>query len=203
MGWMKAEKSIEITLPTPQSSAMQSVFTGPVYVVRDNIDTDQIIPAQYLNLVPTIAEEYEKLGSYALCGLPDELYPERFVREGQLDSDYAIVVAGRNFGCGSSREHAPIAMGSANGRIVVAESFARIFFRNCVSTGELYPCESAERLCDILKTGDIVTVDLDASTVTVNATGVKHPFKPLGDVRPVVDAGGLFNYARQTGMISK
>jgi 3-isopropylmalate/(R)-2-methylmalate dehydratase small subunit len=200
---MNAEKSIEITLPTPQSSSMQSVFTGPVYVVRDNIDTDQIIPAQYLNLVPTIAEEYEKLGSYALCGLPDELYPERFVRDGQLDSDYAIVVAGRNFGCGSSREHAPIAMGSANGRIVVAQSFARIFFRNCVSTGELYPCESAERLCDILKTGDIVTVDLDASTVTVNATGVKHSFKPLGDVRPVVDAGGLFNYARQTGMISK
>lgn len=182
---------------------MQSVFTGPVYVVRDNIDTDQIIPAQYLNLVPTIAEEYEKLGSYALCGLPDNLYPERFVRDGRLDSDYPIIVAGRNFGCGSSREHAPIAMGSANGRIVLAESFARIFFRNCVSTGELYPCESTERLCEILKAGDIVTVDLDASTVTLNATGAKHRFKPLGDVRPVVDAGGLFNYARQTGMIGK
>jgi 3-isopropylmalate/(R)-2-methylmalate dehydratase small subunit len=180
---------------------MSSVFTGPVYVVRDNIDTDQIIPAQYLNLVPTIPEEYEKLGSYALCGLPDALYPARFVAPGKLDADYPIVVAGRNFGCGSSREHAPIALGSAGCRVVLAESFARIFFRNCVATGELYPCECADRLCGLLKTGDVVSVDLDRCTVTVPATGQVHSFKPLGDVRPVVDAGGLFNYARQTGMM--
>jgi 3-isopropylmalate/(R)-2-methylmalate dehydratase small subunit len=182
---------------------MQSVFSGPVYVVRDNIDTDQIIPAQYLTLVPTIPAEYEKLGSYALCGLPESLYPTRFVKEGQLDSQYAIVVGGRNFGCGSSREHAPIALGSAGCRIVLAESFARIFFRNSVATGELYPCESVDRLCDALKTGDVVTVDLDAGTVTVKGTGEVHKLKPLGDVRPVVDAGGLFNYARKTGMIAK
>jgi 3-isopropylmalate/(R)-2-methylmalate dehydratase small subunit len=181
---------------------MQSVFTGPVYVVRDNIDTDQIIPAQYLNLVPTIPEEYEKLGAYALCGLPESLYATRYVKDGQLDSDYPIVVAGRNFGCGSSREHAPIALGSAKCRIVLAESFARIFFRNCVATGELYPCEITERLCDGLKTGDVVTVDLDKATVTVNASGKVHSFKALGDVRPVVDAGGIFNYARQSGMIA-
>ena len=180
---------------------MQSVFTGPVYVVRDNIDTDQIIPAQFLNLVPTIPEEYEKLGSYALYGLPEAQYPVRFVKEGKLDSDYPIVVGGRNFGCGSSREHAPIALGSAGSRIVLAESFARIFFRNCVATGELYPCESVGRLCEVLKTGDVVTVDLDAQTVTVSATGKVYSFKPLGDVRPVVDAGGIFNYARQSGMI--
>lgn len=180
---------------------MQSVFTGPVYVVRDNIDTDQIIPAQYLNLVPTIQEEYVKLGSYAMCGLPDSLYPIRYVKEGQLDSEFPIVVAGRNFGCGSSREHAPIAMGSAACRIVLAESFARIFFRNCVATGELYPCECTDRLCDVLKTGDVVTVDLDACTVAVKATGKVYSFKALGDVRPVVDAGGIFNYARKSGMI--
>ncbi len=181
----------------------KSVFTGPVYVVRDNIVTDQIISAQFLNLVPTIAEEYEKLGSHALAGLPDSLYPNRYVKEGQLDSEYPIVVAGKNFGCGSSREHAPIAMGSANCELVLAESFARIFFRNCVATGELYPCECADRLCDILKTGDVVTVDLDQATVTVQATGKAYSFKPLGDVRPVVDAGGLFNYARNSGMIAK
>ena len=181
----------------------KSVFTGPVYVVRDNIDTDQIISAQYLNLVPTIAEEYEKLGSHALDGLPKSLYATRYVKDGQLDSDYPIVVAGRNFGCGSSREHAPIALGSANCEIVLAESFARIFFRNCVATGELYPCECADRLCDILKTGDVVTVDLDKARVTVPATGKVYSFKDLGDVRPVVDAGGLFNYARNTGMIAK
>jgi 3-isopropylmalate/(R)-2-methylmalate dehydratase small subunit len=180
---------------------MQSVFTGPVYVVLDNIDTDQIIPAQYLNLVPTIPEEYEKLGSYAMCGLPESQYATRYVKEGQLDSDYPIVVAGRNFGCGSSREHAPIALGSAKCRVVLAESFARIFFRNCVATGELYPCEIADRLCFHVKTGEVVTVDLDAATVTVKHTGKSYKFKPLGDVRPVVDAGGIFNYARRSGMI--
>lgn len=180
---------------------MQSVFTGPVYVVRDNIDTDQIISAQYLNLVPTIPEEYEKLGSFAMDGLPESLYPTRFVEKGEVDTKYPIVVAGKNFGCGSSREHAPIALGSANCELILAESFARIFFRNCVSTGELYPCEITERLCDVLKTGDVVTVDLDKATVTVQATGKVYNFKPLGDVRPVVDAGGLFNFARKSGMI--
>lgn len=180
----------------------QTVFTGQVYVVRDNIDTDQIIPAQFLNLVPTIPEEYEKLGSHALAGLPESLYPVRYVREGRLDSEYPIIVAGKNFGCGSSREHAPIALGSAAGRVVLAESFARIFFRNSVATGELYPCEISTRLCELLRTGDTVSVDLDAATVTIAATGQVHHFKPLGDVRPVVDAGGLFNYARQSGMIA-
>src|SRR3954470_10792529 len=181
---------------------MQEVFSGPVYVVRDNIDTDQIIPAQYLNLIPTIPEEYKKLGSFALSGLPESLYPTRFVKSAQVDAEYPIVVGGRNFGCGSSREHAPIAMGAAGCKIVLAEGFARIFFRNCVATGELYPCECVDRLCDVLKTGESVTVDLDAGTVTAKTSGKVYKFKPLGDVRPVVDAGGLFNYARQTGMIA-
>jgi len=182
---------------------MQSVFRGPVFVVRDNVDTDQIIPAQYLNLVPTIPEEYEKLGAYALAGLPESAYPMRYVQPGQLDSEYPIVVGGRNFGCGSSREHAPIALGSAGCKVVLAESFARIFFRNSVATGELYPCESVDRLCEVFKTGDVVTVDLDAATVTAQSTGKVYKLKPLGDVRPVVDAGGLFKYARKTGMIAK
>ena len=171
---------------------MQSVFTGPVYVVRDNIDTDQIIPAQYLTLVPTIHDEYEKLGSYALAGLPESLYPERFVKSGQLDSKYPIVVAGKNFGCGSSREHAPIALGSAGCKIVLAESFARIFFRNSVATGELYPCELTERLCDTLKNGDVVTVDLDAATVTVPAsrsTVTMSPFFSVSQRRAVSSHG--------------
>jgi 3-isopropylmalate/(R)-2-methylmalate dehydratase small subunit len=182
--------------------SMQSIFKGPVYVVRDNIDTDQIISAQYLNLVPTIPDEYDKLGSFALAGLPDSLYPIRFIKPGQMDSEYPIVVGGRNFGCGSSREHAPIALGASGCHVVLAESFARIFFRNSVATGELYPCEISDRLCDVLKTGDVVTVDLDKLTVTVQATGRVYSIKPLGDVRPVVDAGGLFNYARKTGMMT-
>ena len=178
-----------------------STFSGLVYVVNDNIDTDQIIPAQYLNLVPTIQEEYEKLGSYALCGLPDSLYPTRFVKEGAMDTDYPIVISGRNFGCGSSREHAPIAMGAANCQCVVAESFARIFFRNCVATGELYPIECTERLCEIFKTGDLAAVDINTNTITHQGTGKVYSLKPLGEVRPVVDAGGIFDYARQTGMM--
>jgi 3-isopropylmalate/(R)-2-methylmalate dehydratase small subunit len=184
-----------------QVGRMSSRFSGPVYVVRDNIDTDQIIPAQFLNLIPTIPDEYEKLGSYALWGLPDSLYPTRFVAEGSLDTSYPIVIAGRNFGCGSSREHAPIAMGSANCHCVVAQSYARIFFRNCVATGELYPIECVERLCDVFKTGDRAIVDIDANTITHEGTGKVYALQPLGEVRPVVDAGGIFEYARQTGMI--
>ena len=180
---------------------MPHTVTSPVYVVRDNIDTDQIIPAQYLTLVPTIAEEYEKLGSWAMAGLPDSLYPEPFVPEGELKTRYAIIIGGRNFGCGSSREHAPIALGAAGVQAVVAESFARIFFRNSVATGEIYPYDSTERLCDVLKTGDEATLDFDADTLT--AHGQTYSLKPLGEVRPVIDAGGLFNYARQRGMIAK
>src|SRR4029077_19585700 len=97
----------------------EAVIRGQVYVVRDNIDTDQIIPAQYLNLVPTIPEEYEKLGSYALCRLPESLYPKCYLQEGPLDRQYSILIAGRNFGCGSSREHAPIALGSAGCKVVL------------------------------------------------------------------------------------
>jgi len=179
---------------------MSHVLTSPVFVCRDNIDTDQIIPAQYLTLVPTIAEEYEKLGSYAMIGLPDDQYPVKFIHPGDLKSPYKIVIAGRNFGCGSSREHAPIAMGAAGVEAVVAESFARIFFRNCVATGELYPYDAKERLCDKINTGDIGTLDFDNDTLTVN--GTTYSLKSLGEVRPVIDAGGLFNYARQTGMIA-
>ncbi len=180
-----------------------SKFTGPVYVVRDNIDTDQIIPAQFLNLVPTIQEEYEKLGSYALWGLPNAQYPTRFIKEGAMDTEYPIVIAGRNFGCGSSREHAPIALGAANCECVVAESFARIYFRNCIATGEVYPVECGERLCEIFKTGDLATVDIESGFITHEATGKTYPLKPLGEVKPVIDAGGIFDYARKHGMMPK
>lgn len=179
---------------------MPHQVTSPIYVVKDNIDTDQIIPAQYLTLVPTIPDEYDKLGSYALIGLPDDLYPTRFVKPGEQKTEYKIVVAGKNFGCGSSREHAPIALGAAGVEAVVASSFARIFFRNSVATGELYPYDTPDRLCDILTTGEIGTLDFDTDTLTVGDK-VIH-LKPLGEVRPVIDAGGLFNYARTSGMIS-
>jgi 3-isopropylmalate/(R)-2-methylmalate dehydratase small subunit len=180
---------------------MSAIIRGKIFVVRDNIDTDQIIPAQYLNLVPTIPEEYAKLGSYALCGLPLAEYPARYVPEGQTKSPCNIIIAGRNFGCGSSREHAPISLGAAGCEAVVAEGFARIFFRNCVATGELYPVETTVRLCDTLRTGDQVELDFDANTLRVVGTGKVVALKPLGDAKPVIEAGGIFEYARRTGMI--
>jgi len=174
---------------------------GKVYVLGDNIDTDQIIPAKYLNLVPTIQEEYEKLGSHAFAGLP-EGYPE-FVPEGEMKSPFTIVVAGRNFGCGSSREHAPICLGAAGIKAVVAESYARIFFRNAISTGEVYPLETYARLCEAFEHGSEAAIDIDGSCITNPATGDIFDLTPLGAVAPVVDAGGIFGYARATGMIGR
>ncbi|MBS0656754.1 MAG: 3-isopropylmalate dehydratase [Verrucomicrobia bacterium] len=171
------------------------------YVVRDNIDTDQIIPAEYLTLVPTIPDEYEKLGSYAMAGLPPANYPQPFVESGALKTRFPVIIAGRNFGCGSSREHAPIALGAAGVQAVVAESYARIFFRNCVATGELLPFETPERLLDLVQTGDEVELDLEAETLRIGARTIQ--LKPLGEARPVIEAGGIFNFARQSGMIGQ
>jgi 3-isopropylmalate/(R)-2-methylmalate dehydratase small subunit len=177
-----------------------STIRGRVYVLGDNIDTDLIIPAQYLNLVPTIPEEYRKLGSYALAGLPDSFSP--FIRPGTMESEYRIIVAGTNFGCGSSREHAPIALGAAGVCAVVAESYARIFFRNAVATGELYPLEAETRVCDRFKTGDEAEIDLAGRRlVRLGAEGQTFSLKEPGAVGPVIAAGGLFGYARKMGMI--
>jgi 3-isopropylmalate/(R)-2-methylmalate dehydratase small subunit len=174
-------------------------LTAPVFVVDDNIDTDQIIPAEYLTLVPSKPDEYEKLGSYAMVGLPDRF--GKFIAEGESKTPYLIVIAGENFGCGSSREHAPIALGAAGVEVVVAQSYARIFFRNCTATGELYPYEVTERLCDRFITGQTATLDFERDLLTNQTTGESFKLKPLGEVKPVIDAGGLFAYARQTGMI--
>lgn len=177
------------------------IIKGKAYVVGDNIDTDLIIPAQYLNLLPTVPEEREKLGSFAMAGLPAGAAP--FVRGGKTRSDYVVMIAGRNFGCGSSREHAPVALGAAGIRAVVAESYARIFYRNAIATGELFPCESTERLCDTFHTGDEVEVDIVGVKVKHKGSRKVFDLKPLGPVIPVIEAGGLFAYARQAGMIPK
>jgi 3-isopropylmalate dehydratase small subunit len=178
---------------------MTKTVTSAVFVVDDNIDTDQIIPAEYLTLVPSKPDEYEKLGSYALIGLPDRY--GKFIDEGAMKTEYKLVIAGENFGCGSSREHAPIALGAAGVEAVIAQSYARIFFRNCTATGELYPWESLQRLCDRFQTGHIATLNFEDNTLTNETTGEVFALKPLGEVRPVIDAGGLFAYARLTGMI--
>jgi 3-isopropylmalate/(R)-2-methylmalate dehydratase small subunit len=180
---------------------MHTTISGRAYVVGDNIDTDQIIPARHLALVPTIAAEYQRLGTYALSGLPQDRYPQRLVEPGRTESAYAIVIAGRNFGCGSSREHAPLALGAARVRAVVAESFARIFYRNCIATGELLPLESRARLCDSICTGDQLEIDIEAGTLRVASRQQDYALRPVGAAAQVVAAGGLFAYARQQGLI--
>ncbi|KAJ0106182.1 3-isopropylmalate dehydratase small subunit 3-like [Pistacia vera] len=182
------------------ASTNTNTFHGLCYVVGDNIDTDQIIPAEYLTLVPSKPEEYEKLGTYALIGLPST-YTTRFIDENETKTKYKIVIGGDNFGCGSSREHAPVALGAAGVAAVVAESYARIFFRNSVATGEIYPLESEGRLCEECRTGDVVTIEMAESRLINHTTGKEYKLKPIGDAGPVIDAGGIFAYARKTGMI--
>ena len=180
---------------------MSTCVRGVIFVVDDNIDTDQIIPAEYLTLVPSKPDEYEKLGSYAMAGLP-ERYGE-FVSAGEMKTPYPIIVAGENFGCGSSREHAPIALGACGVKVVVAQSYARIFFRNCASTGELYPWESIERLCDRFQTGQEVSIYFDNNQIINHSLNHVYNLKPLGEIKPVIDAGGIFADARETGMIAR
>ncbi|CAN1258992.1 3-isopropylmalate dehydratase small subunit 1 [Linum perenne] len=182
------------------STASPATFHGLCYVLGDNIDTDQIIPAEYLTLVPSNPAEYEKLGSYALIGLPAS-YETRFVEPNETKTKYSIVIAGENFGCGSSREHAPVALGAAGVTAVVAQSYARIFFRNSVATGEVYPLETEVRVCDECRTGDVLTIELEDSRLINHTTGKEYKLLPIGDAGPVIDAGGIFAYARKAGMI--
>lgn len=150
-----SRRSVQVYAKIVKKPSDPRVVRGKCFVTKDNIDTDQIIPAEYLTLVPSKPDEYEKLGSFALIGLPDAEYPTRYVKEGSMKTEYPIVIGGQNFGCGSSREHAPVAMGACGCQAVVAESYARIFFRNCIATGELYPCETTARLCEEFKTGQV------------------------------------------------
>ena len=180
---------------------MSKVIRGAIFVLDDNIDTDQIIPAEYLTLVPSKPDEYDKLGSYAMAGLPERY--GTFVAAGEMKALYPIIIAGENFGCGSSREHAPIAMGASGVKAVVAQSYARIFFRNCAATGELYPWESVERLCEQFETGQEVSIDFEQNQIINHTLGKQYNLKPIGEVGPVIDAGGIFAYARQAGMISR
>ncbi|KAF7143181.1 hypothetical protein RHSIM_Rhsim05G0121600 [Rhododendron simsii] len=129
--------------PSPHNPTT-TTFHGLSYVVDDNINTDQIIPAKYLTLVPSNPDEYKKLGSYALIELPATEYPTRCIAPDETVSKYSILIAGDNFDCGSSLEHAPVVLGAASVMAGVAESYARIFFRNSVSTGEVYPLESVD-----------------------------------------------------------
>lgn len=94
-----------------------------------------------------------------------------------------------------------MALGAAGVAAVVAESYARIFFRNSVATGEVYPLESEVRMCEECKTGDVVTIEIGESRLVNHTTGKEYKIKPIGDAGPVIEAGGIFAYARKSGMI--
>src|SRR3954467_10779694 len=163
---------------------MQNMISGLAYVLGDNIDTDQIIPAQYLSFNPSIPEERKFFGMYAMSsvpegqrGLPAGNVP--FVRDNEFKSDFNIVVGGKNFGSGSSREHAPLALAEAGVKCVIAEFYARIFFRNSVNGGYLIPFESEERLVGKIKTGDELEVRMDNLTVINKTQNATYKLKPL------------------------
>ena len=185
---------------------MESIITGKAYVLGDNIDTDQIIPAKYLSFNPSIPDERKYFGMYALssvpdagAGLPAGNIP--FVRPNEFKSDYQIIIGGKNFGSGSSREHAPLALAEAGVKCVIAEFYARIFFRNSVNGGYLIPIESIGRLVEKVRTGDELEVDLDKQTVVNKTRNQRYEIRPLGDVLPIIQAGDVFKYAKQAGML--
>ncbi len=187
--------------------SLPEIIRGKVYVLGDNIDTDQIIPAQYLTFNPAIPEEYKQFGKYALIGVPQAQggLPKGHVpfhdAGDEFVSPYKIIVGGRNFGCGSSREHAPIALNAAGIQAVIAEFYARIFFRNAVNGGYLVPFETPQRLIDRVCTGDMLRIEIAKSILVNETTGESFSLNPLGEVAPIIEAGGLFPFARKTGML--
>lgn len=161
---------------------METKVTGKIIVVGDNIDTDQIYPGRYLDIV-----DPREIGSHCLCGV-DEKIASTFPKGG-------MVVAGRNFGCGSSREHAPIVIQQKGVACIVAESFARIFYRNAINIG-LPVLEIGEEAKKI-QAGDQVEVDFDKGEIHVVNKGLVIKTHPLpAFVRKIAEAGGLINYVK-------
>ena len=185
---------------------MSSIIKGKAFVLGDDIDTDQIIPAEYLVYRPDDAEESKNYGRYALSGVPSAKsgLPAGnipFVAEEGCESDYRIIVAGKNFGCGSSREHAPFALQKAGVQAVVATSYARIFYRNVIDGGFLTPFESKMDISIRIKTGDVVEIDFNQFKLFNRTTQEEYSLIPLGEVAAIVQAGGLFEYARINKMV--
>jgi len=149
---------------------------GKVLVVGDNVDTDVIIPGRYLTLT-----DPAELGKHALEGL-DPSMPAK-LREKN------IIVAGKNFGCGSSREHAVLALVGAGVKVVVAESFARIFYRNAINRGLLVV--EALGIRQKVSEGDRVVVDFERNVIEL-PSGELVSFKPIAkEVLEIIEAGGL------------
>lgn len=180
---------------------------GKAFVLGKNIDTDQIIPAQHLVYSLDDPEERKFYGRYSLSGVPDEEsgLPQGnipLVKEDEFESEFDIVVGGHNFGCGSSREHAPASLKIAGIKAIIAPTYARIFYRNSVDGGFVIPYESIEDLSTKVETYDILEIN-PAERVVRNLTrDESYKIRPLGSVADIVNSGGIFEFARKQGMIA-
>jgi len=179
-----------------------ALIEGKAYVLAHDVDTDQIIPAHHLVYSLDDESERREYGRLALSGVPESGAGlpgggQPFVREGKWQSDYRIIIAGRNFGCGSSREHAPVALQMAGVLAVVAGSYARIFYRNTVDGAYFIPLESRDDLVLEIRTGENLRIEPGAGFLDNLSTGKRYSLEPLGDVAGIVEAGGLFAYARR------
>ena len=150
---------------------------GTVYKYPDNVDTDVIIPARYLN-----TPDAQELAKHCM----EDIDPEyvRKVKPGD------VMVAGWNFGCGSSREHAPLCIKTAGISVVIAKSFARIFYRNSINIG--LPIMECPEAVDAISAGDTVSVDFDTGVITDETTGKTfqaEPFPPF--IQKIIADGGL------------
>jgi 3-isopropylmalate/(R)-2-methylmalate dehydratase small subunit len=159
------------------------MFVGKTYKFGNNIDTDAIIPARYLN-----THDPMELAKHVMEDA-DQHFPAK-VKAGD------IIVGGDNFGCGSSREHAPIAIKAAGISAVIAKNFARIFYRNAINIG--LPILESPEAVDGIKEGDEVEIDLSKGlirNVTTKKNYTAAPFPPF--MQGIIDAGGLIEYTRK------
>ncbi|WP_423793331.1 Isopropylmalate/citramalate isomerase small subunit [Methanocaldococcus indicus] len=153
---------------------------GRVWKFGDNVDTDAIMPARYL-----VHTEPEELAKYVMTGI-DEEFPKK-VKKGD------IIVAGKNFGCGSSREHAPIGLKAAGISVVIAESFARIFYRNAINIG--LPLIECKDITKKVNEGDELEVDLKTGIIKNLTTGEIIQGQKLPEfMMEILEAGGLMPY---------
>ena len=161
---------------------MRNLTFGHTFVYGDDVDTDVIIPARYLN-----TQSLEELASHCMEDIDTNFSHE--VKEGDF------IVAGNNFGCVSSREHAPLAIKASGVRAVIAKSFARIFFRNAINIG-LVIIEN-DKLSDETNKGDKLDLDLDKGIIKNLTTGREYTFAPYPkEIQELVKAGGLVNYTK-------
>jgi 3-isopropylmalate/(R)-2-methylmalate dehydratase small subunit len=158
------------------------MINGKSWKYGDNVNTDEIIPARYLNTT-----DEKELASHCMEDIDKDFVKK--ISEGD------IIVAGENFGCGSSREHAPIAIKALGISCVIAKSFARIFFRNSINIG--LPIFESEEAGAEINDGDKVKVDLNSNIITNLTTNKEYSFTPFADeMKDIIQAGGLMEYIK-------